>query len=54
MIDSQSIKVPSAKKRGYDTAKKDAAKKIVSRKRLIAVDTDGRLLMIDLTTADIA
>jgi len=38
-----------AKKRGYD-----AAKKIVGRKRHIAVDTDGRLLMVNLTTADIS
>jgi len=49
VIDSQSIKAPASKKRGYD-----AAKKIVGRKRHIAVDTDGRLLMINLTTADIA
>ena len=39
-MDSQSVKAPAAKKRGYD-----AAKKIVGRKRHIAVDTDGRLLM---------
>src|SRR5688572_30235519 len=38
VIDSQSVKVPQAKTRGYD-----AAKKIVERKRHIAVDTDGRL-----------
>jgi putative transposase len=49
VIDSQSIKAPSAKKRGYD-----AGKKIVGRKRHIAVDTDGRLLMVNLTTADIS
>jgi putative transposase len=49
VIDSQSIKAPAAKKRGYD-----AAKKIVGRKRHIAVDTDGRLLMVNLTTADIS
>lgn len=49
VIDSQSVKAPAAKKRGYD-----AAKKIVGRKRHIAVDTDGRLLMVNLTTADIA
>src|SRR5437763_13447372 len=48
VIDSQSVKAPAAKKRGYD-----AAKKVVGRKRHIAVDTDGRLLMINLTTADI-
>lgn len=49
MIDSQSIKAPHAKTGGYD-----AGKKIVGRKRHIAVDTDGRLLMINLTTADIS
>ena len=49
MIDSQSVKAPYAKTRGYD-----AAKKIVGCKRHIAVDTDGRLLMINLTTADIS
>jgi len=31
----------------------DAGKKVVGRKRHIAIDTDGRLLMVDLTTADI-
>lgn len=49
VIDSQSVKAPSAKARGYD-----AGKKIVGRKRHITVDTDGRLLMINLTTADIS
>ena len=49
VIDSQSIKAPHAKARGYD-----AGKRIVGRKRHIAVDTDGRLLMINLTTADIS
>ena len=42
-------KTPHAKTRGYD-----AGKKIFGRKRHIAVDTDGRLLMINLTTADIS
>jgi len=37
VIDSQSVKAPHAEIRGYD-----AAKKIVGRKRHIAVDTDGR------------
>ena len=32
----------------------DGAKKITGRKRHIAVDTDGRLLMVNLTTADIS
>ncbi len=49
MIDSQSVKAPQAETRGYD-----AGKKIVGRKRHIAVDTDGRLLMVNLTTADIS
>ena len=44
VIDSQSVKA-----RGYD-----AGKKIKGRKRHIAVDTDGRLLMVNLTTADIS
>jgi putative transposase len=49
VIDSQSVKAPAAQVRGYD-----AGKKIGGRKRHIAVDTDGRLLMVNLTTADIA
>ena len=49
VIDSQSVKAPAATARGYD-----AAKKIVGRKRHVVVDTDGRLLMVNLTTADIS
>jgi putative transposase len=49
VIDSQTVKAPAARERGYD-----ANKKIVGRKRHIAVDTDGRLLMVNLTTADIS
>jgi putative transposase len=49
VIDSQSVKAPGARQRGYD-----AAKKVSGRKRHIAVDTDGRLLMVNMTTADIA
>jgi transposase len=49
VIDSQSVKAPQARTRGYD-----ANKKIVGRKRHIAVDTDGRLLMVNLTPADIS
>ncbi len=49
VVDSQSVKAPAAEKRGFD-----AAKKVVGRKRHIAVDTDGRLLMVNLTTADIS
>jgi transposase len=40
---------PAARQRGYD-----AGKKIVGRKRHVAVDSDGRLLMVNLTTADIS
>ena len=32
----------------------DGGKKIVGRKRHVAVDTDGRLLMVNLTTADVS
>lgn len=49
VVDSQSVKAPHAATRGYD-----ANKKIVGRKRHIAVDTDGRLLMVNLTPADIS
>src|SRR5690606_6470625 len=49
VIDSQSVKAPQAETRGYD-----AGKKIVGRKRHVAVDTDGRLLMVNLTPADIS
>lgn len=49
VMDSQTVKAPFAAARGFD-----GEKKIVSRKRHIAVDTDGRLLMVDLTTADVS
>jgi hypothetical protein len=49
VTDSQTVKAPSSRERGYD-----ANKKIVGRKRHIAVDTDGRLRMVNLTTADIS
>ena len=49
MIDSQSVKAPHGNSRGYD-----AGKKVVGRKRHIAVDTEGRLLMVHLTSADIS
>jgi hypothetical protein len=46
---SQTVKSPAAAERGYD-----ANKKITGRKRHIAVDTDGRLLMVNLTAASIS
>jgi transposase len=50
VLDSQTVKAPAPNaKRGYD-----AGKKIVGRKRHIAVDTGGRLLMVNLTPADIS
>jgi putative transposase len=49
VVDSQTVKAPAARERGYD-----AGKKVSGRKRHIAVDTDGRLLMVNLTTADIS
>ncbi|MGJ0621060.1 MAG: IS5 family transposase [Methylocystis sp.] len=50
VIDSQTVKAPApGAQRGYD-----AAKKTVGRKRHVAVDTDGRLLMVNLTPADIS
>jgi len=49
ILDSQSIKAPHGQIRGYD-----AGKKVLGRKRHIAVDTDGRLLMVNLTSADVS
>ena len=50
VVDSQTVKAPApGAKRGYD-----GAKKTTGRKRHVAVDTDGRLLMINLTPADIS
>lgn len=50
VLDSQTVKAPApGAKRGFD-----AGKKMVGRKRHIAVDTDGRLLMVNLTSADIS
>ena len=49
VVDSQTVKAPHAPEGGgYD-----AAKRTKGRKRHVAVDTDGRLLMVNLTTADI-
>lgn len=50
VIDSQSVKAPApGAVRGYD-----AGKKLVGRTRHITVGTDGRLLMVNLTPADIS
>lgn len=49
VADSHSIKALAAERRGFD-----AGKKIVGRKRQIAVNSDGRLLMGKLTTSDIS
>ena len=49
VLDSQTVKAPFAETRGFD-----GAKKIVGRKRHVAVDTDGRLLMVSLTPADVS
>ncbi|WP_424137039.1 IS5 family transposase [Roseomonas chloroacetimidivorans] len=49
VLDSQTAKAPHAPGGGgYD-----AAKRTKGRKRHVAVDTDGRLLMVNLTTADV-
>jgi transposase len=49
VIDSQTVQTPSAPGGGgYD-----AAKKVKGRKRHIAVDMDGRLLLVNLTPADV-
>jgi len=49
VVDRQTVKAPHTPYGGgYD-----AAKRTKGRKRHIAVDTDGRLLMVNLTTADV-
>jgi transposase len=49
VLDSQTVKAPFAEARGYD-----GGKRIVGRKRPCAVDTDGRLLLANLTPADVS
>lgn len=49
IVDAQSVKCDAPQgERGYD-----AGKKVNGRKRHFAVDTDGRLLAVDVTTADV-
>jgi putative transposase len=49
VLDSQTVKAPVAPGGGgYD-----AAKRVKGRKRHVVVDTDGRLLMVNLTPADV-
>ncbi|AVM72901.1 IS5 family transposase [Magnetospirillum gryphiswaldense] len=49
IVDAQSVKCDAPQgERGYD-----AGKKVLGRKRHIAVDIDGRLLAVDVTTADV-
>ena len=49
VLDSQTVKAPFAEVRGFD-----GGKRIVGRKRHVAVDTDGRLLMVNLTPANVS
>ena len=50
VVDSQTVKAPPpGAERGYD-----GGKKTVGRKRHVAADTNGRLLMVNLTPADIS
>jgi transposase len=50
VVDSQTVKAPApGAKRGYD-----AGKKTVGRKPHVVIDTDGRLLMVNLTPADLS
>jgi putative transposase len=49
IIDAQSVKCDAPQgERGYD-----AGKKVLGRKRHIAVDSDGRLLAVTITSADV-
>ncbi|TPG49316.1 IS5 family transposase [Roseomonas nepalensis] len=49
VLDSRTVKAPFAEVRGHD-----GGKRIVGRKRHVAVDTEGRLLMVKLTPADVS
>jgi hypothetical protein len=49
VLDSGTVKAPFAEVRGYD-----GGKQIVARKRHVALDADGRLLLVNLTPADVS
>lgn len=49
VLDSRTVKAPVGEVRGYD-----GGKRIVGCKRRVAVDTDRRLLMVNLTSADVS
>ena len=49
MLDGPTVKAPFAEVRG-----RGGAKRIVGRKRHVAVDTEGRLPMVNLTPADVS
>ena len=49
VVDSQTVKAPHAPGGGGH----DAGNRLKGRKRHVAVDTDGRLLMVNLTVADV-
>ena len=49
VLDSQTVKAPHVPGGGGC----DAAKRTKGRKRHVAVDTDGRLLMVNLTATDV-
>jgi hypothetical protein len=44
---STAVNAPAAQERGFD-----GGKRIVGRKRYVAIDGDGRLLMVNITAAD--
>jgi transposase len=49
VLDSQTVKAPFSEVRGCD-----GGRRVVGRKRHVAVDTDGRFLTVNLTSADVS
>lgn len=49
VLDSQTVKAPLAEEHAFA-----GGKNVVGRKRHVAVDTEGRLLMVNLTSADVS